>query len=268
MAEGFFSGLHRNGLAWSGWLFTVAGTVFGLWTSQAYAWLGALCAVTGLFTLTALAYQRQRELSELEGRRVAQMGRLERDLQTARDQAERAERKLNELPANTLLRIEEVITANAFPQWVAWLVRHAEYVERMIRFAQASHRPMSLRTFVKQSGGLFAVARAEGAAVALLRDGDPFLLTHESARGLTTDSAQLVVHQRDEGEGLVWFRIEVFLGEEMPHLDALASTKDVAGLTGYSVRPLCSVERYTNLNLSSAAELIRRLADEIAGAAG
>ena len=38
------------------WLFTVAGTVFGLLAGAAYAWIGALFAFAGLCALTALAY--------------------------------------------------------------------------------------------------------------------------------------------------------------------------------------------------------------------
>jgi hypothetical protein len=107
------------------------------------------------------------------------------------------------------------------------------------------------------------VARVAAPALPFLKDGDPFLLTNKDVRGLITDSARLVVHQRSEQEESVWFRVETFLGDEMPHLDALASKKDVAGLTGYSVRPVCAVETYVNLNLVSAVDLIRRLADDI-----
>src|SRR5947207_1217172 len=46
MREGFLTGLHRSWFAWSGWLFTVAGTVFGLSVSGAYAWI--LCSDGGL----------------------------------------------------------------------------------------------------------------------------------------------------------------------------------------------------------------------------
>ena len=49
----------------------------------------------------------------------------------------------------------------------------------------------------------------------------------------------------------------------MTHLEALAAKKEVGGLTGYSVRPLCSVERYASFKVAEASELIRALTEEI-----
>jgi hypothetical protein len=54
----------------------------------------------------------------------------------------------------------------------------------------------------------------------------------------------------------------------MAHLDALASKKDVAGLTGYSLRPAYGVQAYANANLPQVHDVIRLLADEIAHSRG
>lgn len=139
----------------------------------------------------------------------------------------------------------------------------------MVRFTeQTATRPPSLRTFVSQAGSLYSVARIEGAAIRSLKDGDPFVLTHKDAKGLFTDSAQLVVHQRNEAEGAIWFRVEAYLSDEMTHLDAFATKRDVAGLMGYSIRPACGVQSFANVNIANASEIIRALAEEIAQSRG
>jgi hypothetical protein len=199
MQEGFLAGLQRNWLLWSGWLFTVVGTVFGLAMSDAYSWIGALVAASGLLALTALAFERQKELHAAMDRHTAEIQQHRLDLAKAQECAEQAERKLNEVSTDMILRIQEGLAANSFTQCVSFLLRHTDYVERMVRFAnQTATRPLSLRTFVSQSGNLYAVARIEAAAINTLKDGDPFVLTQKDPKGLLTDSARLVVHQRNE----------------------------------------------------------------------
>jgi uncharacterized membrane protein YebE (DUF533 family) len=83
--EGFFTGLHRNWFAWSGWLFTLVGTIFGLVVSGAYAWIGALCAITGLIALTALAYQRHSELRNTKNRHAEEITQLKGEAKTAQE---------------------------------------------------------------------------------------------------------------------------------------------------------------------------------------
>ena len=63
-AEGFLGGLREHLLAWSGWVFTVGGTVFGLWFADKFAWIGAFCALIGLLALTALAYENHLQLRQ------------------------------------------------------------------------------------------------------------------------------------------------------------------------------------------------------------
>jgi hypothetical protein len=265
MPESFFTGLHRSWFAWSGWLFTVGGTVYALAISEKYAWIGALIAMAGLLALTAFAYQRHQELRSVESAHAADRTRLEEELRTASERAEEAERKIDSVSAELVLRIQEFFSASSFQQCISYLISHAQYVGRMVEFVEqtASHPP-SLRTFVNQSGKLYAIARVESAAIGPLKDGDPFVLTHKDSKGLITDSAQLLLHQRDQSAGTLWFRVEAYLSDEMAHLEALASKKDVAGLTGYSIRPVCAVQQYTGANLTNAVELVRRLAEEMA----
>jgi hypothetical protein len=265
MPEGFLAGLQRYWLLWSGWLFTVAGTVTGLAWGGAFAWIGAMVAASGLLALTGLALDRHKELQAAVARQKMKDQEHATELRKVQEQAEHAERRLNEIPADIVLRLQEMLAGNSFRQWVTYLLRHAKYVERMVGFFNITgSRPPSLRTFVNQGGNLYAVGRVDATAINSLKDGDPLILSHKDAKGLLTDSARLVVHQRNEAEGTVCFRIEAYLSDEMPHLDALAAKKDIAGLTGYSLRPTCVVQNYANVNLVNASNVIGLLADEIA----
>jgi hypothetical protein len=262
MPEGFLTGLHRSWFAWSGWLFTVGGTVFGLAVSGAYAWIGALCAVAGLLALTALAYERHRDLREAERRHAADLNRLERDVRTAQERAEQAERRLNEIPADILRQLQQVVRQYAFADLATTLADHADYVARMVNLQQALGKPITLRTFVKRGGGLYVDARMVQPSMAYLRQDDPFLLEFKNPGGLVTASALLRIHQLDGAKELIWFRVIEYAGEEMAHLDALADKQEVSG-KGYSARPICDVSQYASVNLADIADFIRRLADEV-----
>lgn len=116
MPEGFLTGLHRNWFVWSGWLFTIGGTLFGFLAGGAYAWMGASVALAGLLAVTAFAYQLHGELREAESRHTIALNGLESELRAARDRTEQAERKLQEVPADILLRLQDFFAANSFHQ--------------------------------------------------------------------------------------------------------------------------------------------------------
>ncbi len=259
--EGFLTGLHRSWFAWSGWLFTVAGTVFSLVAGGAYAWVGALVAAAGLVALTALAYQRHQELRQAEGRHATEVGRLEGELQTARSRAEQAERKLNEGPADILQRLQATIQRHAFAEVAEGLARHAEYVQRMAALTQVVTRPVVLRTFAKRAGGLYVEGRLSADAIQHLRQDAPFVLEYKDANALVTTSALLRAHQLDAGKAVVWFRVEGFVGHEMKHVAALAEKQDVPA-KGDTARPVCDVARYGGLELTNLSAAIRALTAE------
>jgi hypothetical protein len=264
MAEGFLGGLHRSWLLWSGWLFTVAGTTFGLLVVQAYAWIGALVALAGLCAVTGFAYERYTELRKAEGRHAAETGRLERDLQTAREHAEQAERKLNEVPLTILTRLQATIAAYSSDQLGRLLNRHAEFVGRMQRFLRDAPKRLNFRTFTKQTGSLYAVAKGPPEALAHLRVGDPFLLLHVGTDGLETQAARIAVHQPPEsGKDIVMFRIVASLSEEIGHIERLAESRDVAGMKGYRLTPACSVEGYPDVDLGALADFVNLLLEDL-----
>lgn len=262
MREGFLTGLHRSCFASSGWLFTVAGTVFALAVSGAYAWIGALGAAAGLFALTAFAYQRHKELADAETRHAAEVDRLEKEAKTARQTAEQAERKLNEVPANLLLQLQTTIRSYAFAELAAALGKHVDYSARMVELTQAVTRPITLRTFVKRGDVLYVDAKLTSAAIDCLRLDDPFLLEFKNPGGLVTASAGLRVHQLDPAKELIWFRVVRYSGEEMEHIDALAEKQDVPG-KGYTARPVSDTTRDAKWNLADMAAIVRALTDDL-----
>ncbi len=262
MREGFLTGLRRNWFAWSGWLFTVGGAVFGLWAGGALAWIGALAATAGLLALTALAYQRHKALVDAENRHAAQIEGLGTDVRTANARAEQAERKLNEVPANILMQLEALIHRHAFAELAAALAKHVDYVARMVALAQAVTRPITLRTFVKRGEVLYVDAKLSPAAIHCLRLDDPFLLEFKNSSGLVTASAGLRVHQFIPPKEVAWFRVVRYSGEEVARVDALAEKQDVPG-KGYTACPVVDTVRYANWDLADVATIVRVLTDEL-----
>jgi hypothetical protein len=243
-------------------VFTVGGAVAGLVVSKEYAWVGGLFLLTGLCALTAFAYQKHKDLLRAKKEHQAEKRRIEEDVRNERTRAENAERRLREVPSDILLRLEATIRAHAFAELAEVLGRHADYVARMTRLAEALTRPITLRTFVKRAGMLFVDAKLDPDPIGRLRQDDPFLLEFKNPGGLTTASALLQVHQLEAAKELVWFRVGPSSGEEIARVDALAEKQEVPA-KGYTARPVCDPTRYAGANLDGAAPLIRDLTDEI-----
>ena len=189
MADGFVGGLYQHLLFWSGWVFTVGGAVASLWVGREYGWIGTLFAFVGLLALTGFAYQKHRQLRDAELRHRAEKDRLDTDIRAARAQAEQADRKLNQIPADILLRLEQVIRTHSFAELAGLLGDHAEYVERMLSLAQLMAKPIPLRTFAKRAGALYVEAKLSADALQYLRQDDPFLLEFKDPTALITQSA-------------------------------------------------------------------------------
>jgi hypothetical protein len=267
MAVGFLTGLNQHLLFWSGWVFTVGGAVASLWIGKEYGWIGALCSLIGLISLTTFAYQMHRQLGEAETRYGAEKAQLEADRQAARERADQAERNLNEVPAELLLQLHATIQAHSFEDLARRLERHADYVERMTKVSQVVGKPISIRTFAKRAGMLHVEGKAEQNAIQHLRQDDPFFLEFKDANALVTKSARLRVHQLDQRKEIVWFRVVAFLADEMAQMDALADKQDVPG-KNYSARPVCDLRQYASLDLASATAVLRLLTADLTQSSG
>ena len=261
MAEGMLGNLNRHFVAVADWIFTVGGSVASLAIGGAWAWVGGLCLLVGAATLTTFAYEqwslRRRETEERET--AAQ--RFADALRDAHGRAEQAERKLKEVPADLLLRLERAVQRYSFHELASFLGDYADYVARMKDLSGTVTKTIALRTFAKRAGDLYVDAKLSAEALAHLRQDDPFLLDFKDTSGLVTASALLRVHQMDAAKELVWFRIDIRSGEELEHIDALAEKQEVPG-KGYTARPVCDVLRYSSFNLGTMGALLRVLSEE------
>jgi hypothetical protein len=263
MTEGFFGGLNRQLIFWSGWVFTVGGAVASLTGSREYAWIAGLVVVVGLAALTVFAYQTHRERVAAEQRHAVEKERLEAEARDAGRRADEAGRRLTGVSADILARIEAIMEGHAFHSLAAVLIGHAEYIGRMVGLRQMLDRPIAVRTFVKRAGVLYAETKLGGDAVARIRHDDPFFLEFKDANALQTRSAFIRVHQFDVAKDIVWFRVEYAFSDEIDRIDALAE-KQVVKANGYTARPACDPEAYAKLNWADVTAAIRRLIDDVA----
>ncbi len=264
MTEGFGEGLRGHLFHSFSLVFTIGGTIVSLIIVREYWWISLLFVAASYVALGTFAYRRHRELDQAQAEHRREQDRLRAERQEAVQRAQEAERKLNEVPANILAELQRIIGAHSFKELAGMLVRQADFVERMTSFTRASPKPISLRTFTKQGGGLYALAKVEAEAAAHVRIGDSFLLIRRAANGLETTSARLLVHQLPEpGKDVLMFRIVDYLSDELGHIDRLAQGGDVEGMKGYRVRVACDVARYGRLDMHNLAETIEGLANEI-----
>ena len=250
MADRFWDGFGKQLIFWAAWVFTVGGAIGSFVLGQAYAWIGWLAVLAGVLALSGHAYSLHRRCRELELGNDALTGQL-------RD----AERKLNEVPLDLVNRIQQLVTPQSVTDVAGRLAVHADYVLRVRQFMAAVTGDIHLRTFSKRDDNLFAIAKVAEAALAHLRESDVFMLVR-SAEGLRTDCAKMVVHQRpDPAHGVVIFRLVELLSDEVRALERLAAVREITGLTGYTLRPVCDSGWYGAVESATIPEAIKRLAE-------
>lgn len=248
MGDGFATVLGRQFLVWSGWVFTVGGAIGSFVLGGGYSWIGWLLVLTGLLALTGHSHASH------QGMKVA---RAERD--QAVEQTREAERRLSDVSVDVLNRIRALVTPLPLTEVAARLAAHADYVIRAVRFVAAAGE-VHLRTFVHRGDVLHAAARIPGAALAHLREKDPFVLVR-SSEGLRTDCALIVVHQTpDPTHEVAYFRVVQALSDDTRALEQLAAVREVSGLTGYTLRPACDPGWYAALESATIPEAIIRIA--------
>jgi hypothetical protein len=210
-SEGYLQLLGKQMIVWSGWVFTVGGAIASLWIGNEFRWIGGLFLLTGILAVTGHSYAVYREVQTVRGER----DRLVEELRVA-------ERKLNEVPLTMLAELQAFIAAQSLGEMAARLIDHADYVFRMRQFEAGLNRRIELRSFVRQGGLFFAVAKVPPQALALLHREDRFILVRD-VDGLKTDAALLEVNQRPDSNGeTLHLRVIRELSEEITHLEALA----------------------------------------------
>ncbi len=249
MPDRFLEILGRQLFVWSGWVFTVGGAAGGFVLGEGYSWIGWLAVLTGLLALTGHSYSTHRRCRDLEAENAR-----------ATVQLREAERKLNEVPLDILNRIRELVKPQSLAEAAAQLAAHADYVLRMRRFVAAAG-DVHLRTFSQRDGVVFATAKIPTEALSPLREKDVFILVR-TADGLRTDCAVMAVHQTpDPAHGVVHFRLTQLLSDDVRAIETLAAAREVTGLTGYTLRPVCDAGWYAALDSTTIPEAITRLAE-------
>ena len=77
MTEGFIGGLYRQLIFWLGWVFTVGGVIVALYITKEFSWIAWLFVIGGFLALAAFAYQKHRDLHEVDTQHKATVRRLE-----------------------------------------------------------------------------------------------------------------------------------------------------------------------------------------------
>lgn len=257
MAERFSDALGKQLFIWSGWAFTVGGAIGSFVIAEAYAWIGWLFVGVGLLAVTAYAVALHRRMRELEANN-----------RKLTDQATEAERRLNAVPIAVLEQLVGLVSVSVSTRLVEAIVENVRRVERMRKFLQLDTKPLNPRTFTKEAGRLYTVAKVGSAAqVAVLQEGDLFALVRKGANGISVDCARLRVHQ-PPANGTVVFEVFDPTGGEMTALSQLAETRDVAGITGYFIQPTVDVSKFPEFSADVVAAVIRGVAQELALNAG
>ena len=251
-SDGFVRGMGLALFNWWGFTFTVGGTILALWFAKEHWWISLLVVVANAGACGWFAYTKHK------GEMIA---KTDRDGTLLRLQE--AERKLNEVPLELLTQISQIVASVSLMDLARILSKSAAMVDRHRQFVAVKGKPLPLRRFVWQGDRLFAIAKADAAALEHLRIGDPFLLQKKASSGLEVVVARLVVHQPpDLVKEVVHFAVTTPIPPDLEAIAALAAERDVKGVTDYSVRPAYDLSRYHTLDLASLPEAIGLLIED------
>jgi len=212
--------------------------------------------------LTKAQVDHAGELEKRQTFHATKVREFEEKLAESRQRQEDAERKLNEIPADALIRLQAIVQQHSFGILTESLTEYASYVERMKSLSLLNAKPIVVKMFVKRGEGLYAVAGIASAACTHLHDDDLFVLEFKDANGLVTPNGKLIVHQSESTRGVAWFRVATPLTDEIIRVEALAEQQAVPG-KGYSVRPVCELVRYAALNLVGYGDIIGTMVEKI-----
>jgi len=264
MAERFTEALGKQLIAWSAWVFGVVGCIGSFVLAQSYSWIGWLWALTGFLALTAHAFAKHRRVQELEEAHRKRVRELEEANRKLTEQAAEADRRLNAVPMAVMEQLVRLVSGGMTREVVEVVVDHIRRVERIRRFNRLDARPLNPRTFAHQEGRLYAVARLTTAEqAAILEIGDVFSLVRRGGSGVDVECARLRVHQPASG-GTVIFEVLDSAGGEMTALGQLAeASREVAGITGYFIRPTIDVDGYPAFDPDAVVTVIRCVFQEL-----
>jgi hypothetical protein len=261
---GFLESWGRSLFNWFGFVFTVLGAIIGLALAREHWWISVLIVIATVAASGSFAYFAHSDRETAARRHQKQVSVLHAELGAAAGRLQDAERMLNEVPYELLSNLACMCASYSLSKSARLLVERVDFVARMVSFAQISAKPINLRSFVRQGGGLYVVAKAESKALQQLKRGDPFLLVKKSSEGLATPCARLVVHQPpDQAKGVVMFHICDYLSDEMGHLENLASSGNVEGIKGFGVQMIPDVTSYGNLDLTNLVQVVSRIVRDI-----
>lgn len=265
MPEGFLENWSRYLFNWFGFTFTVGAAIVGLVLAREHWWISiliviAVVAASGLFAFRKHS-NRQRDAEEFERLKHQLEDQLESAIRDRRD----AERKLNEIPYELLMQLQQAIASHGHGELGQLLMRHADFVSMMKQFDQTTTRPISLRTFVHRSGQLYAVAKVKAPALDFVRTGDPFVLFKKTAAGLETPSAYLTVNQPpDPNKETIFFRIVEYISDEMEDIERLTQKSDIDGLKGYLIKLAINIADYEEFDAEAFIRIMQRMVEDAA----
>jgi hypothetical protein len=239
-------------------VFTIPGGIIALAASGEGQWIWPFIIIALYLSSIYLLLRKSQDEKQLRAK-----------LEERNQLLEQTREKLNEVPYSILMELQRVIELNALSQTARSLAAYAEAIERMKMLTQASPKPINLRTFRRQGGSLYAVAKVKLEALNHIRPGDQFLLTKKSESGLETPCATLVVHQPPNlVNEVAFFQIQDFLSDEMGHIENLAQGGNVEGIKGYLIKPAIDLSGFRDVDFQTFPETLALLVKHFIGNQG
>lgn len=234
-------------------IFALGAAVFALWSNR--AWLLIIVVLTVLFAWGLDMWRREKEVRSI--RELAESEAKKREL---------LEKKISELPLETLSRITHAVQQTLWFYTHGRLVKVISFLERMKALAQAGSE-FEVRQVHEMGGSLYFAVRMEEGAAEKLRFGDPFLLMARSGMGVKEPVALLLFHQMPKPfKNAVFFRlVQSYRREIVDSLRVLATTRDIQGPKGYSVETIADLDRYGEMDNRLAYTMLSALAADLEG---
>ncbi|MGO9584601.1 MAG: hypothetical protein ACLP2Y_00110 [Limisphaerales bacterium] len=240
------SKLFPTWVYWMAFIFTMAGVFYSI--GENMPWMCSLVLVPLLLAMFDVSIRSH-----------WQNKRLRTETELANVQRAESDRKLQQLSADKLLYLEELVSRGAFEQYFDLIHEASTYIGRLQKLSAIE---FNLRTIHITGEKLYVAAKMPIEALSQLKENDHFVMSVKR-NGMNHKIAKLRLHQVNEEEESIFFEVsEAFDNTMLNSLRDLTQAGGINVLEDYSILPDVDIAPFQGQDMQSVANALKILKEK------
>jgi hypothetical protein len=239
--------LFPTWIYWTAFVFTIAGVIYSI--GKNLPWVCLLSVLPLLIALFDVAIKTHLKNKEY------QFG-----LKTANDERANAERKLQQISAERLLHLEELVLRGSLQAGFQSIYEICAYIGRL---QQLSKIEFNVRTIVIAGDSLYVAAKVSIEGLSRLKEDDSFVMFIKRS-GLNHFVAKLRLHQVNEKQEAIFLKVTEELDKPtMESLRIFARGEPAKGIKDLGILPDVNIAAFEGHDMQSVTNALEILGSEL-----